>query len=269
MDVRAYLIAQGNDEATASEIAANPKYAAIYEKAAAEAENGKTALLKAQEVEKSLKSWNETQVVPYVQKADATVAAERAKNAAMRTHMQSLKDAGYEIPAAYLDETTSTTTTTPVKVETTPVKNDEMLNYAKANMALIAMSNKYRKLTGDELDPEAEYTDFSTNARPNENLRNYIDRKYDLGAKEAAVSAQKKADYEKGLVDAGVATAKAEWAKSHGSNGETRLPESSRFAKIAEERAAGGAENGKLWQTKAGREQATQQRLEKYNGRVN
>jgi hypothetical protein len=146
-------------------------------------------------------------------------------------------------------------------------KNDELLNYAKANMALISMSNRYRKLTGgEELDPEAEYTDFGQNARPNENLRTYISRKYDLDAKEAAKSAEAKAAERKAIEDAAGAKAIAEYQAKHGSNGETRIPQSSKFAEIAAQRKEGGGD--KLWQTKAGRDEATQRRLEKYAGKI-
>jgi Asp-tRNA(Asn)/Glu-tRNA(Gln) amidotransferase B subunit len=104
MDVKNYLIStHGLSVEEAAVIADNPKYAAIYEKAAREAEDGKTALLKAQEVEKSLKDWNATQVVPYVQKADKAVADAQAKIAAQATYLKTLKDQGYDIPDSYLD----------------------------------------------------------------------------------------------------------------------------------------------------------------------
>lgn len=263
MDVKAYLISQGSDAETAEAISSNPKFAAIYEKAATEAENGQTAYQKALEVEATMKKWNQNEVIPYVQRADASVAAANSKVAAQAAYLKTLKDQGYDIPDEYLAGAAPSAAVAPAKVDPAPVKNDEMLNYAKANMALIAMSNKYRKLTGDELDPEAEYNDFSSNARPNENLRVYIDRKYDLGAKEAAVATEKKAAYEKGIADKAVAAAQAEWAKSHGTNGETRIPQNSKFAEIAASRKESGGD--KLWQTKEGRAQADQRRLEKYS----
>lgn len=268
MDVKAYLISQGLNEEDATTIASNPAYAGVYTKLAKEAEDGKTAFMKAQEIEQSMKNWNETQVVPYVQKADRAVADAQAKIAAQSTYLKTLKEQGYDIPDAYLAGD-PTIPVVPAKVELTPAKSDEMLNYAKANMALIAMSNKYRKLTGEELDPEAEFTDFSSNARPNENLRTYIDRKYDLGAKQAAIEAQKKTDYEDAIRKDSAAKAIAEYQAKHGSNGETRIPVNSRFDKVAEDRKTAGNGSDKLWQTQAGREQARQNRLQKYSNLIN
>lgn len=273
MDVKSYLMSQGTDEETASEIASNPKFASVYEKAAQQAEDGKTAFMKAQEIQQSMKTWNETQVVPYVQKADREVAAERAKNAAMAAHMKTLKEQGYDIPDSYLTASETPTVNTPVvnQPNNGGVKTDDMLNYAKANMALISMSNKYRKLTGEELDPEHEYTDFQSNARPNENLRTYIDRKYDLSAKEAAKESERKQAYEKGIADAAVAKAQAEWQAKHGSNPEVRIAQSSKFDTIRDERKQSGMDSNGTpsWQTKAGRDQATQRRLEKYSSLIN
>lgn len=80
-----------------------PEYAPILEALVKEAEDGKTAYQKAQEIEQNLKTWNETQVVPYVRGADEKVAKTEAKLAAVTAHMKALKDAGYDIPDSYLE----------------------------------------------------------------------------------------------------------------------------------------------------------------------
>jgi hypothetical protein len=271
MTVKDYLIStHGLSAEEAAVIADNPKYAGVYEKAMKEAEEGKTALLRANETKSALEKWNQEQVIPYVQKADRAVADAEAKIAAQSTYLKTLKAQGYEIPDAYLDGSAPTSIPAKPAAAEPPVKNDDMLNYAKANMALIAMSNRYRKLVGDELDPEREYEDFTANARPNENLRSYIDRKYDLSSKEAAKDAEKKAAYEKKIADDAVTAAKAEWQKSHGTNPETIVPRSSRFDRVTEDRKSNGVDStGRpLWQTAAGREEATKKRLEKYAGLV-
>lgn len=270
MDVKAYLISQGTDEETATAIAANPKFASVYEKAAAKAEEGTTALLKAQEVEKSLKTWNETKVVPYVRDADNKVAAANAKLAAQAAHWQTLKDQGYEVPDAFL-EAGGGNNPAP-KVE--PVNNgggkdyDDLIQKGQlAQMELIDLANEAYDLTGKRVSVNAEYKEFGQSARPGENLRSYITRKYDLDT----IRSTKSKEAEQKRLDEYAATkvtaAQAEWAKSHGSNGETRIPVNSRFDKVAEERKVGGGD--KLWQTQEGRETARKSRLEKYSGLLN
>lgn len=271
MDVRAYLISQGHDAETASEIASNPKYAAIYEKAASEAEGGKTALLKAQEIEKTMKDWNATQVVPYVQKADKEVADAKAKIAAQSTYLKTLKAQGYDIPDAYLEDGGSTTVIPPVAAAPANQKDYDDLIYKGqlAQMELIDIADEAKDLTGKRISVNAEYKDFQTNQRPGENLRTYITRKYDLDNIRTKRETDRVAAHEKGIADAAVTAAKAEWAKANGTNGELRTPVNSRFDKVAEERKAGGEGGDKLWQTQAGRETARVQRLQKYAGRVN
>lgn len=267
MDVKQYLISMGTDEETATEIAANPKYASVYEKAAAAAEDGKTALLKAQEVEKSLKTWNETQVIPYVQKADAQVAAANAKIAAQAAHMKSLKDMGYEIPDAYLETPAGGNPVTAPAAVAAKDYDDLIQKGQLAQMELIDLANEAYDLTGKRVSVNAEYKEFGQSARPGENLRSYITRKYDLDT----IRSTKSKEAEQKRLDEYAATkvtaAQAEWAKSHGSNGETRIPVNSRFDKVAEERKVGGGD--KLWQTQEGRETARRNRLEKYSGLLN
>lgn len=271
MDVKSFLIQQGASEEDAATIAGNPTLAGAWTKLASEAEEGKTAYLKAQETKTALEQWNQTQVIPYVQKADAALAEERARNAQMSAHMKSLKDSGYDIPDAYLTAPAAGAPTTMIN-PTQPASNansnsKELYDFARVNMELISLSNRYRKLTGDELDPVQEYTEFESNKRPNENLRSYIDRKYELTGKESAKQAEAKQSYEDNIRKEASAKAIAEYQAKHGANGETRTPVNSRFDRVADERKTSGGD--KLWQTQAGRDQATKNRLEKYSGLVN
>lgn len=272
MDVKNYLISMGTDAETAAEIAANPKYASVYEKAAASAEEGKTALLKAQETKTQLEKWNQETVIPYVQDADNKVAAERAKNAAMVAHMKSLKEAGYDIPAAYLDGSENTA---PVKVAPVAEQKDYDSLIQKgqlAQMELIDLANEAYDLTGKRISVNAEYKEFATAARPGENLRGYVTRKYDLENIRSTKETEKQVARDKAIADTAVAAAQAEWAKSHGANGETRIPVNSRFDKVIEARkgdSSSDKDGRPLWQTQAGRAEATKRRLEKYQGQIN
>jgi len=264
MDVRAILKARNLDDANIEALMTNPAYSSLLESFITEAENGKTSLLKAQEIEQNLKTWNETQVVPYVRGADEKVAKVTAELAATRAHMKALKDAGYDIPDSYL--ASGEVTPPPAKTESSfdpSILDKRSLEIAETNMALVSLSNRHRKLTGDELDLDSEYGDFKTNKRPNENLREYVARKYDhsgLQAKRAQETEQKKLDE---YAATKVQEEKAKWTQSNGANPETRNPRSSRFDAIK-------ADEGrtKLWQTAAGREEATKRRLEKYTSLV-
>ena len=186
-----------------------------------------------------------------------------AELARTQAHMKSLKEAGYDIPDSYLDA--------PAPVKAEPVANsfdpkmfdDRAMDIAKTNMALVTLSNRHRKLTGDELDLDNEYEDFGKNKRPNENLREYVARKYDhsaLQAKKAQESEQKKLDE---YAASKVQEEKAKWVQNNGANPETRSPRAPRFAEISKDEG-----RNKLWQTAAGREQATKNRLEKYTSLV-
>lgn len=264
MDIKSILKARNLSDEDITALTTKPEYASLLESFISEAETGKTALMKAQEIETNLKTWNETQVVPYVRQADEKVAKRESELAGMRAHMKSLKDAGYDIPDAYLDA--SAPVVPPVKNENTfdpKILDERAMDIARTNMALVSLSNRHRKLVGDELDLETEYTDFEANKRPSENLRSYIARKYDhegLQAKRQQESEQKKLD---DYAASKIQEEKAKWAETHGANPETRNPKSSRFDQIKQEEG-----RTKLWQTAQGREQATQMRLKKYQDLV-
>ena len=260
MNIKEILKARGLDEEQSKTLIENPAYASLLESFVKEAEDGKTAYQKAQEIEANLKTWNETQVVPYVRGADEKVAKVTAQLAATQAHLKALKDAGYDIPDSYLDSPS------PAKVEPVVPKgltqediDRRAMDIAKTNMSLVSLSNKHRGLTGQELDLDTEYQDFETNKRPSENLRSYIARKYDhegLETKRKQEAEQKRLDE---YAAKKVQEEKAKWTQSNGVNPETRNPKSSRFDEISKQEG-----RAQLWQTRAGREQATKARLEKY-----
>lgn len=265
MNIKEILKARGLDEEQSKTLIENPAYATLLESFVKEAEDGKTAYQKAQEIEQNLKTWNETQVVPYVRAADEKVAKTEAQLAATRAHMKALKDAGYDIPDSYLE---GSATVAP-KVESAPsgidskTFDERTMDIAKTNMALVSLSNRHRALTNSELDLESEYSDFEKNKRPQENLRAYIARKYDhdgLQAKRQQEAEQKKLDeYAAKKVQEEI----AKYKQANGPNPETRNPKSSRFDEIARERSVAQGQPA-LWQTREGRERATKARLEKY-----
>ena len=265
MTIDEVLKAEGYTDEEAKALVENPKNSALLTKILKQSEEGQTALLKAREIEQNLKTWNETQVVPYVRGADEKVAKVTAELAATRAHMKALKDAGYDIPDSYF---ASEGTPLPVKTPDSPALDskyvdDRAMDIARTNMALISMSNKYRSLTGGELDLDAEYEDFGKNRRPSENMREYVTRKYDipgLEAKRSAAAEQKKLD---DYAATKVQEEKSKWVQSNGVNPETRNPRSSRFDEIRKDEG-----RTKLWQTAAGREEATKRRLEKYTSLV-
>lgn len=264
MDLKAILKARNLTDEQADKLIGDPAYATILEAFVKEAEDGKTSYQKAQEIERNLKTWNETQVVPYVRGADERVAKTEAKLAKAMTHMKTLQTLGYDIGEGWDD--VAPPAAPPAKSESgyDPKEFDKKIyDGAMTNMALVSLSNRHRKLVGDELDLESEFTDFERNKRPQETLRTYVARKYDhegLQAKSAQAAEQKKLD---DYAATKVQEEKAKWAQSNGVNPETRNPKSSRFDQIAAE-----PERKQLWQTRVGREQATKNRLEKYTSQI-
>lgn len=268
MDIRAILKSRNLDDASVEALMTNPAYSTLLESFITEAEGGKTALLKAQEIEQNLKTWNETQVVPYVRGADEKVAKIEAELASTRAYLKTMKDQGYEVPDAVIGASGGAVTP-PAKAE--PASNgidskyvdDRAMDIAKTNMALLTMSNKYRSLTGGELDLDAEYEDFGKNRRPSENMREYVARKYDMAGLEAKRSAEREQKKLDDYAASKVQEEKAKWAQANGPNPETRNPKSSRFDAIKQEEG-----RTQLWQTAKGRDEATQRRLAKYTNLV-
>jgi hypothetical protein len=263
MDIKSILKARNLSDEDITALTTNPAYSSLLESFIKEAEDGKTAYQKAQEIETNLKTWNETQVVPYVRAADEKVAKTEAKLAATTAHMKALKDAGYDIPDSYLDTPAPKVEPVTAKGLTQEDIDKRAMDIAKTNMSLVSLSNRHRGLTGQELDLDNEYTDFEANKRPQENLRAYIARKYDHGgleAKRSQESEQKKLDE---YAAKKVQEEKAKWTQSNGVNPETRNPRSSRFDEISKQEG-----RAQLWQTRAGRDQATKARLEKYTQTV-
>jgi len=266
MDIRAYLKSRNLNDDNIEKLMTEPSYAPVLESLIAEAENGKTALQNAQKIEADLKKWNENEVVPYVRKADEEKAKVSGELAQMKAHMKSLKDAGYDIPEAYLE---AQAPPPPKKEENSfdpKIIDQRAMEIAETNMALVSLSNKYRKLTGDELDLDSEYSDFKANRRPDENLRSYVGRKYDLAAKEKAAADAREQKRLDDYASEKIKAAKAEWTSANGPNPETRNPKSSKFDAIRTDRNRD--QGPQLWQTAQGREEATRRRLEKYTSLV-
>lgn len=265
MDIKSILKARGLDDANADALISNPAYGDILKGFIQEAEQGKTALLNAQQIEQNLKTWNETNVIPYVQKADARVAETEGRLAAQSAYLKTLKEQGYEVPDSYLTTPPPAITTAnqPSTQSAARDYSDDIMLSAKANMALISMSERARDLLGHGLDVESEYEDFGKNKRPGENLRGYITRKYDLDTLHSKREADKKQKYEDDIRAEAKKAAIAEYQQANGSNPETRSPRSSRFDRIVQDDTRKG-----LWQTAQGREEATKNRLAKYAGQV-
>jgi hypothetical protein len=267
MAVKEYLLAQGLTEEEANVIVSNPKYAGIYEKAAKDAEEGKTALLKAQETKEALEKWNQEQVTPYVQRADARVAKLEGELAARNAHMKSLKDLGYEIPDSYLE--TSVTPPKPAEAAAPGKDYDSMIHQGQlAQMELLDIQGEVQELTGKRPSIKAEYESMKSNARPGENFRQYVTRKYDLET--LRTNREKEAEQKKldSYAAEKIAAKEAEWKTKYGSNPETVVPRSSRFDTVVAERKENGRDDKgqPLWATKTGRDELTRRRLEKYSG---
>lgn len=257
MTVEEVLTAEGYTAEESKALTDNPKNKGLLTKILAQSDAGQTALLKAQALEQDIRKFNDETVIPYGAKKDAEAAQARAEAAKYQTYLKSLKDSGYDIPDAYLAAAPNVNVE-PVKVEPKYVQASDLDNQGKAYMSLLSLSEKARDLLGHGLDIESEYEDFGKNKRPNENLRAYVDRKYDLTSKETARKEKTKFDYEEKLRKEG--EERYQKANPRTANDELQTARASkfdRFQKLPDE-------SKNLHQTLAGREKATQNRLEKY-----
>lgn len=260
MTIEEILKNEGYTDEEAKTLIDNPKYAGTLKKLVDNAENGQTALLKAQELETSIRKFNDETVIPYGAKKDAEAAQARAEAAKYQTYLKSLKDAGYEIPDAYLGAPPED----PTKV--VPPGRDDKGRYVapedldkqgRAYMSLLSTVNRAHKL-GVDLDVDANYDAMKKDARPGETFRDYIDRKYDLTGKEKAKAEEKAAAERKAIADAAIEDYKK--ANPRSENPELRTPAATKFDKF--EKLPDEKKNS--WQTVAGREAATRARQDKY-----
>lgn len=259
MTIEEMLKADGLSDEEAKVLIENPKYTATLEKLRTQAENGTTALLKAQELETNIRKFNDETVIPYGAKKDREAAEALGEVSKYQTYMKSLKDAGYDIPDAYLGKPPEDPTkVTPIVQDRRYVAPEDLDKQGRAYMSLLSLSEKARDLLGHGLDIEAEYDDFGKNRRPNEVLRDYVDRKYDLSS-----IAKKKAEEKTAAERAAIkAEGIEEYKKAHPQteNDDLRLPAASKFDKFQKM----PDEKKNSWQTERGRESATIARQEKY-----
>lgn len=264
MDIKAILKAQGLSDEDITTLTGNEKYTSALSALATQAEQGATALENAKAIQQQLKDYNEKEVVPYVTKAQGDVAKAQAEVAKHQVYLKSLKDQGYEIPDDYLSAAPAANPNPSPASPAAKDYSDDILNSAKANMSLISMSNKYRSLTGNELDLDQEWESFNKEKRPNENMRAYITRRYDLDALSAKKEADKKQKYEDGIREEARKAEREELMKKYGANPETRVPASSKFDSIAND-----SERKQSWKTPATRDESSRRRIEKYAGLLN
>jgi hypothetical protein len=257
MTIQEILQAEGLSADEITTLTSNPKYTSVLDKYRQKSEQGETALLNAKQIEENLNKFNRETVIPYGIEADKKVAKANAELAKTQAYLKSLKESGYDIPDDYMN-VAPTPVATPVAAPSGDYSK-EILTAAEANMSLISLSNRYRGLTGDELDVDNEYQDFKQNLRPGENLRSYIDRKYDLTAKAAAKTAEK----EQKRLDAYAAEKIEKYKAEHpiSSDPERSAPRPTKFDRLVNQ----DADRKQLWQTAEGREKATQDRIKKYS----
>jgi hypothetical protein len=260
MDIKAILKAKGMSDTDIETMTTNPLFTDLITEYANKAEQGETAYQNALAAKKELEDWNKNQIQPYVLQADAKTRAAEAKAAAQSAYLKSLKDQGYEIPDAMLDAAAPVNPNpNPNPAPAAKDYSEDLVNATKANMALISMSERARDLLGHGLDVESEYEDFGKNRRPNENLRSYITRKYDLDSKQREKDATALKAKEDALREEGRKAAAAEYAQKYGDNPNTAIPRASKFDSIVADNTRKDS-----WRTPAAREASSRSRMEKY-----
>ena len=259
MTIEEVLAAEGYTDEEQTALLGNPKNKGMLTKILQQSEEGTTALLKAQQLEADIRRFNDETVIPYGAKKDQEVSEVRGKLANALEVLKSIKEQGYPVTDAQLEVLgeKASAKNEPVKVEPKYVQPDDLDKQGRAYMSLLSTVNRAHKL-GIDVDVDADYAEMKKNGRPNENFRDYLDRKYDMTAKETAAATQKKSDYEEKLRKEG--EERYQKANPRSANDDLQIARASkfdRFQKLPDEARD-------AHKTLAGREKATQTRLEKY-----
>ena len=266
-DLKAFLMEQG---LTAEEIAGmSEKQQKVFATALGKYEEGSSALrtssaeLEAARAERAeANTFYEEKVVPALANVDKRVAVAESEKARYAAYLNSLKDQGYDVPDNLL--------TAPTKPGSEAVRDPETGKYvtpeqmgnefkavAPTMVSLISLSNEYQDLFGSPyVSADADWEEAQKARKP---LREFVREKYKFADKKAE---RDKANEEKriaAMVDERAKAKEAELTAKYGSNPDLRSPVASKFDRIEKM-----AEHKDSWKTRAGRETARKDRLERF-----
>jgi hypothetical protein len=269
-DIRAYLAEQGLTTEEIAAIVGNEKTVkamsaalAKYDEGLSLASKATTDLEAANAAKVEAEEFWEKKVTPALSGVDRKVATANSEAARYKAYLQSLKDQGYDVPADLL--------TAPVNPNPNPNPNPtpsgftredfnkEMQGTGLTLVTLMSLSNEYQDLYGAPYTAgEQDFVEAQTAKKP---FREFVKAKYKFDDKKR----EKQAAADQARLDKyaaeKVTAAQAEWAKTHGTNPETRAPLASKFDKIEKTREASGKD---AWKTNAGREEARKNRLSRF-----
>lgn len=277
MDIKVYLAEQGmtpeeitallpNEKAIKAVTAALAKFeegTQLVTRSAAEVEAAK-AEREAAKAEKAEAEtfWND-KVTPALAGVDKRVATAASETARYKAYLQTLKDQGYDVPGDLLTAPANPANPANPNPANPDYMTREEFRKAAAGTApdlvtLISLSNEYQDLYGKPYI-EAD-TDFAEAQKAKKPMRDFVREKYKFADKKAERDAAKLQADKDAYAAEKVTAAQAEWAKTHGSNGDLRTPMPSKNPKI--EKVI--QEHGDMWKTSAGRVKAREDRLKRF-----
>lgn len=263
MTLQEYLAAEGLTGEEIEAIVGNEKQAKAMTKALGLAEEGRTALTKAQAAEKETAEYWEQKTKELEGSVGRLTAAEKRAaqaeaSAAQRTaYLKSLKEQGYDVPDEYLGGASTTTPNEP-KYMTREDLDKAARSTAPDLVSLTALSNEYYSLFGTPY--VAVEDDFRAAQQAGKPLRDFARSKYNFDGKKQELAAA--ADQKR--IDGILAEEKKKWesenALRNGSNPETRSPLPSKFDRLAKRE---GFKNDS-WKSQEGRESNRVTRLKQF-----
>lgn len=260
MDIKAYLLQLGYDEADATTFAADPKMSKAFEASAKQYEEGIAAREEAAKQKSDLDTWWKNTAQPAILNADSAGAQSKADAARYRAYLEDMKSKGYPVNDEWLGAAPKNDPP-PANHSSSPQFDPQKfaIDQAEAMTMIYDLGNEYADLFGGPL-PNAQGL-FQEARQANRPLRDYVRSKFNFDGKrqeraEAKINerieAARKEEREK---------AEAEAARR---NNPLLAPAvTSRAAAVVEAQG----DKADSWKTKQGRAEAKRDRLAEFRPR--
>lgn len=273
MDVRTYLAELGYSKEDQDAILADDRNTKALAAAAKKYDEGTAALAKADADKKETATFWEQKTtelqgsVQKLTKAERRAAEAEADAARVRAYNKSLAEQGYDIPKEMYEVTPGGANPANPANQQDPntgkyISREDFAAGRRSTVddlaALTEISNRYAYLHGKPyLTVKADLEDARKQNKP---LSDYVSQKYDFSGRQAALDQKAADDAYKVRHEADLAKEKAEWAKTNGSNPETRSPVPSSFDTLSKQPGF----KSDSWKTPAGRDDNRKARLKQF-----